>query len=214
MGEQVDDDDVLHVVRTQVDALLDDAITTIEIKPNLPSPVNIADIDFDALAQMLERTKKPSRADAERLKRLVQLRIEPMVGNNPTRIDFQERFNEIVASYNLGASSAEEFFEKLKSFIDELNEEDKRAAREGLKEPELTLFDLLSQGVSLSENERNKVKALAKELLEKLDSVLVIDYILQNIPERYDVESWELACDKVFMHVYDKHPGGMRSAYA
>lgn len=230
MGEQVDDDDVLHVVRTQVDALLDDAITTIEIKPNLPSPVNIADIDFDALAQMLERTKKPSRADAERLKRLVQLRIEPMVGNNPTRIDFQERFNEIVASYNLGASSAEEFFEKLKSFIDELNEEDKRAAREGLKEPELTLFDLLSQGISLSENERNKVKALAKELLEKLESVLVIDWrkrqrtkarvqkviddILQQLPESYDDESWELACDKVFMHVYDKHPGGMRSAYA
>lgn len=230
MGEQVDDDDVLHVVRTQVDALLDEAITTIEIKPNLPHPVNIADIDFDALAQMLERTKQPSRADAERLKRLVQLRIEPMVGTNPTRIDFQTRFNELVAHYNLGASSAEKFFEKLKSFIDELNEEDKRAAREGLKEPELTLFDLLCQGVSLSEVERNKVKALAKELLEKLETVLVLDWrkrqrtkarvqkviddILQNLPESYDDDSWEQACDKVFMHVYDLHRSGVQRAHA
>ena len=75
MGEQLDDDDVLHVVRTQVDELLDDAITTVEIKSNLPNPVNIADIDFDALSEMLERTRKPSRADAERLKRIVELKI-------------------------------------------------------------------------------------------------------------------------------------------
>lgn len=223
MGEIIDDEDVLHIVRTQVDALLDEAITTIEIKPNLPSPVDIADIDFDALAQMLERTKKPSRSDAERLKRLVELRIKPLIDINPTRIDLQEKFKQIVSLYNLGASSAEEFFNQLKLFIEELNEEDKRAAREGLKEPELTLFDLLSQGIKLSETERMQVKQIAKELLEKLETVLVIDWrkrqrskarvqktiddVLQALPESYDDHSWELACDKIFMHVYDKYQG-------
>lgn len=230
MGEVVDDDDVLHVVRTQVDALLDDAITTIETKPNLPSPINIAEIDFEALAQMLERTKKPTRADAERLKRIVELRIEPMVDKNSTRVDFQERFNEIVKSYNLGASSAEEFFEQLKMFVDELNEEDKRAAREGLQEPELTIFDLLCQGVSLSEKERNKVKSLAKQLLDNLNDVLVIDWrkrqrtkarvqkiiddILQDLPASFDDNSWEQACDKVYMHIYDKYQGAGQSVYS
>lgn len=223
MGETIDDDDVLHIVRTQVDELLDEAITTIEIHSNLPEPVNISGIDFDALAEMLERTKKPSRADAERLKRIVELRIESMLDKNPTRIDFQDRFNEIVEQYNLGAHSAEEFFEQLKLFIDELNEEDRRAVKEGLEEPELTIFDLLCQGVTLSEKERNEVKSIAKVLLEKLSEVLVLDWrkrqrtkarvqkmiddVLQDLPDSYDDNLWQAVCDSVYMHVFDKHQG-------
>lgn len=210
----------MHVVRTQVDALLDDAIAAIEIKSNLPNPVNIADIDFDALAEMLERTRKPSRADAERLRRIVELRIEPMLDKNPTRIDFQERFNQIVEQYNLGAHTAEEFFEKLREFISELDGEQQRAAREGLEEEELTIFDLLSQDVALSDKERTQVKQLAKSLYEKLQSVLVLDWrkrqrtkarvqkmiddVLQDLPESFDDDLWARACDKVFVHVYDK----------
>lgn len=229
MGDTLDDDDVLHVVRSQVDALLDEAITTVEIKSNLPHPVNIADIDFDALAQMLERTKKPGKPDVERLQRLIQLRIEPMVGKNPTRIDLQERFNELVKNYNLGASSAEQFFQQLREFVEALNEEDKRAAREGLSEPELSVFDLLCQDVALSASERDKVKALAKQLLETLNEVLVIDWrkrqrtkarvqkiiddVLQGLPDSFDDDRWEVACDKVFMHVYDKYQGAGQSVY-
>ena len=230
MGEQIDDDDLLHVVRTQVDALLDEAITAIEIKSNLPNPVNIADIDFDALADMLDRTSRPSRADAERLKRIIELRIEPMLEKNSTRIDFQDKFNQIVEQYNLGAHSAEEFFEQLKMFVDELDEEGRRAAREGLEEPELTIFDLLCQGVTLSAKERNDVKALAKQLLETLNDVLVIDWrkrqrtkarvhkiiddVLQDFPESYNDSNWETACDKVYMHIYDKYQGAGESVYA
>jgi type I restriction enzyme, R subunit len=229
MGQQIDDDDLLHVVRTQVDELLDDAITTIEIKSNLPEPLNIASIDFDALAEMIERTRKPSRADAERLKRIVELRIEPLVDKNPTRIDFQERFKEIVEKYNNGAYSAEQFFDQLKTFIDELSDEEQRHVREGLQEPELTIFDLLCQGLSLSEKERSEVKSLAKNLLEKLEEALVIDWrkrqrtkarvqktiddILQDLPESYSDELWQQACDKVYMHVYDKYQGAGQSVY-
>jgi type I restriction enzyme R subunit len=43
---------------------MDDAITTIEIKSTPPNPINIADINFDALVEMRDHTKKPSRADA------------------------------------------------------------------------------------------------------------------------------------------------------
>jgi type I restriction enzyme R subunit len=229
MGVEIDDDDLLHVVRTQVDALLDDAITTIEIKSNLPNPINIADINFDALAEMLDRTKKPSRADAERLKRIAELKIQPMLDKNPTRIDFQEKFNEIVEKYNLGAHTAEEFFEQLKVFIDELNEEDRRAAREGLEEPELTIFDLLCKEVQLSEKERNEVKTLAKQLLSTLKDVLVIDWrkkqrtkarvqkviddILQDLPESFDDSLWAKACDSVFVQVFDKYQDVQNTVY-
>ncbi len=53
-GLDVDDQDVLDVVRTQVNELIEESIETVHIGSNLPNPVNIAGIDFDALAQMLE----------------------------------------------------------------------------------------------------------------------------------------------------------------
>ncbi|MCK4864676.1 MAG: type I restriction endonuclease subunit R [Gammaproteobacteria bacterium] len=230
MGQVIDDDDILHIVRTQVDELLDDAITTIEIKSNLPNPINIAEIDFDALAEMIARTTKPSRADAERLKRIIELRIQPMIDKNSTRINLQQRFDEIVEQYNLGAHSAEEFFEQLKLFVDELDEEERRHIKEGLEEPELTIFDLLCQGLTLSEKEREIVKGLAKKLLGELEGNLVIDWrkkqrtkarvqktiddILQNLPDSYDDKQWQSVCDKVYLHVYDKYQGAGESVYS
>jgi len=223
MGQQIDDDDILHIVRSQVDELLDEAITTIEIKSNLPNPIEISGIDFDALAEMIERTKKPTRADAERLKRIIELRIQPMVDKNSTRIDFQQRFDEIVEQYNLGAHSAEDFFEQLKLFVDELDEEEKRHIKEGLEEPELTIFDLMCQGVTLSEKERDQIKGLAKRLLSELEGNLVIDWrkrqrtkarvqktiddILQDLPDSYNDAQWQHVCDNVYLHVYDKYQG-------
>ena len=145
-----------------------------------------------------------------------------MLDKNPTRIDLLEKFNQIVDKYNLGAHSAEEFFEQLQLFIDELDEEGRRAAREGLVEPELTIFDLMCQGVELAEKERNDVKAIAKELLSSLKDRLVIgwrgkqqtkarvqvliDDMLQKLPDSYDDNTWQLVYDKVYLHVYDKYP--------
>ena len=230
MGVFIDDDDILHIVRTQVDELLDDAITTIEIKSNLPNPINIAEIDFDALSEMIARTTKPSRADAERLKRIIELRIQPMIDKNSTRIDFQQRFDEIVVKYNLGAHSAEEFFEQLKLFVEELDEEERRHIKEGLEEPELTIFDLLCQGVTLSDKERDIVKNLAKALLGELEGNLVIDWrkkqrtkarvqktiddILQSLPDSYDDKQWQSVCDNVYLHIYDKYQGAGDSVYS
>jgi len=114
-------------------------------------------------------------------------------------------------------------------FVGELDEEDRRAAREGLEEPELTIFDLLCQGITLSAKERDGVKVLAKQLLETLNDVLVIDWrkrqrtkarvhkiiddILQDLPESYDDSNWETACDNVYMHIYDKYQGAGESVY-
>jgi len=175
-GLDVDDQDVLDVVRTQVNELIEQSIETVRIGSNLPDPVNIADIDFDALAKMLERTSKPRRSDIERLRAIIERRLGQMLELNMTRQDLQEKFQRMVEQYNLGAYQAEQFFHDLRKFLGELDEEDKRGAREGLSEEELAIVDLLSKEVELSEIERNKVKVLAKELLEKLKSFLVIDW--------------------------------------
>lgn len=229
MGEQVDDDDVLDVIRQQVDELLDEAIKTVHIGNNLPEPVNIGAINFDKLAEMVKRTQKPTLSDAERLRNIIEKKLVTLIERNHTRQDLQEKFKEIVEQYNLGAYQAEEFFNQLKLFIDELNEEEQRGVREGLSEEELAIFDLLCQDVALSTKERDAVKLIAHELLIKLRDVLVIDWrkkqrakaqvqrmiqdVLDQLPETYNDALWPVACDKVYQHIFDAYRGEGVSVY-
>jgi type I restriction enzyme R subunit len=228
-GLEVDDEDVLDVVRNQVNELLDEAIETIHIGSNLPEPVNISGIDFEALAEMVSRQKKPSRSDVERLKAIITRKLLPMIERNGTRKDLQDQFQQLIEEYNLGAHTVEQFFEELKSFIGELDAEEKRTVREGLTEEELAIFDLLSKEVTLTEKERDEVKKVAHELLEKLQTVLVIDWkkkqrtkarveslikdVLDDLPETYDDDLWPKACEDVYLHVFDKYAGEGVSVY-
>lgn len=110
-GLDIDDSDVMEVVRHQVNELLDESIETIYIGSNLPEPVDISTIDFDALSEMVARTANPRTSDAEKLKNLIQLKIGPMVEKNRTRQDLQEKFQKLIEDYNNGAYTAEQFFD-------------------------------------------------------------------------------------------------------
>ena len=229
-GLTVDDEDVLDVVRNQVNELLDESISTIKIQSNLPEPVNIANIDFDALATMVASIEKPKQSDAEKLKNLIERKLQPMVLKNKARQDLQQKFLDLIEEYNLGAYTAEEFFNRLKEFIDELEHEDTRTVREGLSEEELAVFDLMVQEAPLNEKERNEVKTIAKELVEKIQDILVIDWrkrqrtkarvknmieeVLDNLPESYDDDLWPKTCSEVYMHIFEKYSGQGQSVYA
>lgn len=228
-GLSVDDEAVLDVVRNQVNELLDDSISTIEVKSNLPDPINIAGIDFDALAEMVVMVEKPKQSDAERLKNLIERKIQPMVLKNKTRQDLQQKFQELIEEYNLGAYTAEEFFNHLQSFIKELDHEEKRTVLEGLTEEELAVYDLMVKVTPLNKKERNEVKLIAKSLTEKMQDLLVIDWrkkqrtkarvrnlieeVLDELPESFDEELWPKACSEVYMHVFEKYPGQGQSVY-
>ncbi|NOU52593.1 type I restriction endonuclease subunit R [Pseudoalteromonas sp. JBTF-M23] len=228
-GLSIDDEDVLDVVRNQVNDLLDDSISTIKIQSNLPDPINIAEIDFDALATMVAKIEKPQQSDAERLKNIIERKLQPMVLKNKARKDLQQKFLELIEEYNLGAYTAEEFFNRLKDFIDELEHEEKRTVREGLSEEELAVYDLMIQDAPLEEKERKQVKEIAKELTEKIQELLVIDWrkkqrtkarvknmieeVLDSLPESYDDELWPKKCSEVYMHIFEKYPGQGQSVY-
>jgi len=230
-GEDIDDEDVLQVIRNQVNELLDVSIETVAIKSHLPEPIDISHIDFEALAKMLERIEKPKASDAEKLKNLIARKLPNMVKRNKLRQELQEKFQALIEEYNLGAYTAEEFFEKLKQFIqEELEPEEKRSAREGLNEEELAIFDLLNSEVELSDKERKEVKQIAKALLEKLKITLVIDWrkkqrakaqvkrvienVLDELPKSYDDEIWPHSVEKIYQHVYDAYMGQGVSVYA
>ena len=228
-GVSIDDEDVLDVVRHQVNELLDDSITTIQIKSNLPEPINIAGIDFDALAEMVMKIKKPKKSDAERLRNIIERKLQPMMLKNKSRQDLQQKFQELIDEYNLGAYTAEEFFQQLSEFLHDLDHEEKRTVREGLSEEELAVFDLMTQELPLNEKERNEVKRIAKDLVDNMKELLVIDWrkkqrtkarvrsyiedVLDRLPESYDDELWPKICSEVYMHVYEKYPGQGQSVY-
>ncbi|MGR5485119.1 type I restriction endonuclease subunit R [Vibrio alfacsensis] len=228
-GLSIDDEDVLDVVRNQVNELLDESISTIKIKSNLPEPVNIAHIDFDALATMVAKVEKPKQSDAEKLKNLIERKLQPMVLKNKSRQDLQQKFQELIEAYNLGAYTAEEFFNRLREFITELEHEEKRTVREGLTEEELAVYDLMVQEAPLTDKERNQVKEIAKVLTEKMKELLVIDWrkkqrtkarvknmieeVLDSLPESYDDDLWPKTCSEVYMHIFEKYPGQGQSPY-
>ncbi|WP_217519850.1 type I restriction endonuclease subunit R [Vibrio metschnikovii] len=228
-GIVIDDEDVLDVVRHQVNELLDDSITTIQIKSNLPEPINIAGIDFDALAEMAAKIKKPQKSDAERLKNIIERKLQPMMLKNKSRQDLQIKFQELIDEYNLGAYTAEEFFQRLSGFLRDLDHEEKRTVREGLNEEELAVFDLMIQKLPLTDKERKEVKRIAKDLIDNMKELLVIDWrkkqrtkarvrsyiedVLDRLPELYDDELWPKTCSEVYMHIYEKYPGQGQSVY-
>jgi type I restriction enzyme R subunit len=58
-----------------------------------------------------------------------------------------------------------------------LTEEQDRHVREHLREEELTVFDVLTRpGPSLTAEERDEVKKVTRQLLEKLNVLLVLDW--------------------------------------
>ncbi|MEQ5734100.1 MULTISPECIES: type I restriction endonuclease subunit R [Providencia] len=228
-GLSIDDEDVLDVIRNKVNELLDESISTIKIQSNLPEPVNIANIDFDALATMVAKIDKPKQSDAEKLKNIIERKLQPMVLKNKIRQDLQKKFQELIEVYNLGAYTAEEFFNRLKEFINDLKHEEKRTVREGLTEEQLAVYDLMIQKAPLTDKERNKVKEIAKVLTEKMQGILVIDWrkkqrtkarvknmieeVLDSLPDSYDDDLWPKTCNEVYVHIFEKYPGQGRSPY-
>ena len=90
--------------------------------------------------------------------------------DNPFRVDYYERYQQIIEEYNTGKEYAaiKEIFDKLVGFYGDLNEEEKRSMREGLNEEELAVFDMLGRDKKISDKDKSELKNIAKELLERL----------------------------------------------
>jgi len=152
---------------------------------------------------------------------------------NRTRTDYLEKFQAMIEAYNAGSLNAEEFFQQLVAFAQSLNEEEQRAVGEQLSEEELALFDLLAKPpIEMSNADRQKVKATARELLATLKAEkLVLDWrkrqqaradvrvtieklLDQGLPRAYTPELFQQKTAAVFQHIYDAYFGAGRSVYA
>jgi len=105
-----------------------------------------------------------------------------MIRLNKHRMDYQQKFEQMIAEYNTGTTDVEDSFERLLEFVGEINQEAERTTLEELSEEELVVFDfLIHPELELSRPERDEVKIAVRKLLETLKAEnLVLDWRKQT----------------------------------
>ena len=130
-------------------------------------------------------------------------------------------------SLSLTGSAIEKTFEALLQIINEMDDEESRAVREGLNEESLAVFDLLRKP-DLTPVEIKRIKAVAVELLETLKTeklrvnhwrdkestrdavrLTIQDYLWSEetgLPETYSEADVQDKAEAVFVHVFRAYP--------
>ncbi len=198
--------DVSEMLQALYD-VVDTAVTTDTSTVNeTPIRYEMTKIDVSRLKAEFDRTCPNIKM--LNLREKIEKRLQAMVARNPTRVDLYERYQEIVAEYNKDKDAVEvqKVFDDLFRFNDNLDQEQRRYLREGLdNEDQLAVFDLL-QKETLTRNEREKIKEVAKDLLKKLLSgKLQIDHWREKATAQAQVKA------EIIRHLFVSLPG---SGYA
>ena len=110
--------------------------------------------------------------------------------------------------------------------VNELDDEQKRYVKEGFdSDEELSIYDLLISGQSLSKDDIKKVKKLAQEMLAKIKtriheldhwrdkeetqsiiSVMIRDLLWANLPESYSDNDIAVYKQTLYEYVYNTYP--------
>ncbi len=217
-------------VMSEVNRLLDRSIAadgfTIR-HMNDRAVVDLSRIDFEAPANRFAQSKTKN-VEIEQLKAAIRSHLEKMIRVNRTRADYLVKFEELIEQYNSGSRNIEELFSELLALSRALDDEEQRHVREGLSDEELVIFDILTRpSPELTTDERDEIKKVARELLLKLEALLVINWRQKNTarsqvklaiedvldngqPRAYSPYLYKEKCARVFEHVYEVYgdPGG------
>ena len=226
----------ISAVSAKIEALLDEKIEGVAITAPIiegeeaGGRVDLSAIDFEKLAKLF--ASRP-RTAAEKLRSEAQAKAQDMAARNPTRVHLVEKLEKLVEEYNLGTLGVEAFFEALKALVAEMEEEERRAAREGLTEDELAVFDLLTKPKpKLSKAQEAAVKKVARDLLEKLQEQLSVEewqakqqtraavqstirFTLNELPEEpYPEPVWNEKVDAVWAFIFARRQATARPSHA
>jgi type I restriction enzyme R subunit len=118
------------------------------------------------------RARRPNTA-LKGIREIVEQKLAAMLAVNPDRMDYYLKYQTIISEYNneKDRATVEETFARLMALAASLDEEQQRAAREGLSEAELALFDLLYKE-SLTKTEREKRKQASQSLYNSLTTLI------------------------------------------
>jgi type I restriction enzyme R subunit len=159
--------------------------------------IDLSGLDFKKIEEEFLKIEGNKNIAVQSLKDRVAKKMNRLLDQNPMRIDFYERYQEIIENYNNGKEYAtvKELFDALILLLGDLSEEEKRAERELLDEDELTVFDMLNRDKKISDKEKVEVKDTARKLLEHLKN------------NEFKVEYWSEKTQKAINdHLYTKLP--------
>jgi type I restriction enzyme R subunit len=220
----------ITAILKQIEELLDNSITGLQIREEGPPAIDLSKINFEALAERFKQSNHKN-TDLEALKAAIAAKLEKLVRLNRTRADFAEKFEALIESYNNGSRNIEQLFEELLELSNSLDHEQERHVRENLSEEELVIFDILTRPApALTTAERDEVKKVAKDLLSRIQTLLVLNWrqkaaarsslklaiedTLDCLPQSYDRPLYAKKCAELFEHVYENYPERDQSVYA
>ena len=196
--------------------------------------VDLSSLDFEKLKDAFAKSPRKNTLTFN-LQQAIEKKLEQMLKENPLRLEFYERYKEIIKEYNDGKTQAsvEKAFNDLNDLVRDLTHEEARVVRENLPDQEvLAIFDLLREGKVLDKQQKEEVKKIATETLHKLKTeklnierwresreiraqvrVIINDNLFHLPEEKYPDEDVNLKTNDVYQHIYSNYYGGGRSAY-
>ena len=221
-----------HINTTDLMVEINEIISTyVEIQhtPSIvceePRRFDISAIDFDLLRREFAKIKKKNLVLKD-LEEVIQQKLDRMMFCNPDRINYYERYQQIIDDYNSEQDRAtiEKTFMDLMDLANRMNQEEQRYVREGFSsDEELSFYDMLFRE-DLSKNDIKKLKEVAADLLHKIkDKIskldhwtdkqetkaavdnLIRDTLWAELPECYDEVSISGYRQKIYEYVYTRY---------
>ena len=187
-----------------------------------PRRFDISSIDFDLLRKEFSKVKKKNLVLND-LEEVIQHKLDSMLFANPDRINYYERYQQIIDDYNSEKDRAtiENTFMELMDLANQMSQEEQRYVREGFtSDEELSLYDMLFRD-DLSKTDIKKLKEVAASLLQKIkmkiaefdhwtdkqETKAAIDNIIRDtlwaeLPECYDEVSISMYRQQIYEYVY------------
>ena len=186
---------------------------------------DLSKIDMEKLRDEFAKKVRHKATALQDIREIVEQKLEEMLSRNPSRMDYQQKYEEIVNDYNREKDrvTIEKTFHRLMELMDELDAEQKRAIAEGLNEGELALFDLLKKD-GLAKAERERVKQASRNLLASIKArlseldrfwekeqtkadveVFILDEVYTSLPTPpFTAEEKKAAAAEVYAHVWQQ----------
>ena len=229
--ESADVSDIMKKIQEVVDA----SISTVASEPTHDAGkiIDLSGLNFELLEKYFLKTKNKNTT-IQSLKDKIERNLKSMVEKNPLRVDYYQRYQEIIDEYNRGkdAVTIEETFKKLIEFVNSMTEEEIDTKREGLTDEQKAIFDILRKQ-NLSEPDKKRIKEIAIELLEELktDKLKVEQWAYKTVTAAavfnmvnktlfellpyptYQTDDVDLKTNLVYEHLKHQYYGGGMSVY-
>ena len=188
---------------------------------------DISEIDFDLLRREFAKSKTKNLIMRD-LEEVIQQKLDSLLFTNPNRMNYYERYQEIIENYNSEQDRAtiEKTFMDLMDLANSMDEEEKRYVREGFSsDEELSMYDMLFRD-DLDKGDIKKLKEVSVTLLQRIKAKiaeldhwtdkqetkaevdnLIRDILWNDLPEAYDEISISAYRQKIYEYVYTRYKG-------